>query len=234
MAFETYPPHMLLSFGGVLGSDANAPEQWSCNVRLATFLAGSSGFPANFDETQQMAYLLRHITDVQNLISGSPPGLSSQVGLQWIKCNAIAPNGDYFNEGVTSEVQFATVRGPAGGLQNQPFQVSLVCSFRSDVQRGLGSHGRIYLPCPGVSYTTDGKISQDMQGTANALDTFLTALTEEDGTNDVVPSIVSGGNASKPGIARFITKVLVGDVADTQRRRRNDLVEVYDMAVVRP
>lgn len=117
-----------------------------------------------------------------------------------------------------------------GGLSAYPGQCSIVCSLRADPDRGLGAKGRMYLPGINKLIGSNGKIS-----VGSADDISLGMKTFFDNINasfDLTGSVI---NASKgrtlpvpaAGVNRIVTSIKIGDVYDTQRRRRNSLTEVY-------
>lgn len=111
-----------------------------------------------------------------------------------------------------------------------PAQIALVATLVSPVPRGLASKGRMYLP--GITATVDGNgrmPDTDRLNICTGLRTFLRALVDFAGT-DNVPLVVSKGREAPfigAPIAREVFSVRVGNVYDTQRRRRNALTEVY-------
>lgn len=123
-----------------------------------------------------------------------------------------------------------------GGTGAVPPQCSIVASLRSATPRGLGSKGRMYLP--GVSSavsTTTGKItSSNTNDIRTTFQTFLNAVN----ASSAVPGqaiIASKGRTGVSPVAplnKLITQIQIGDVYDTQRRRRNALQEVYSLGTI--
>jgi hypothetical protein len=119
-----------------------------------------------------------------------------------------------------------------------PPQISLAATLSSDVQRGLGAKGRMYLPGVWDSVSTStGKL-----GTTTPTNVSLNLKTMFDAINsdtDIPGEVILASHGHKttiiPGgdivyispINTKVTGLRVGDVFDTQRRRRNDLPEVY-------
>lgn len=126
--------------------------------------------------------------------------------------------------------------GGGGGVAFPP-QVSLVASLRSDTPRGLASKGRMYLPGVNVGVGNGGKLAgSTVSALCDVLADFFTAV---NGSIDATGSVILASEGSKPplvapGISRMVTQVRVGDVYDTQRRRRNELVETYVSQPVLP
>lgn len=124
-----------------------------------------------------------------------------------------------------------------------PPQVTLAATLTSDVQRGLGAKGRMYLPgiWDGVS-TTNGKLaSTTPSNIKNNLKTFLDSVNADSDIPGYV-ILASHGHYFKDSLGVIegytgavntrVTGCRVGDVYDTQRRRRDDLPEVYYTAVL--
>jgi len=105
-----------------------------------------------------------------------------------------------------------------------PFQCATVISLLTDSATRHG-RGRFYLP-PLATGTVDGGLIS--AATITSLDTAWTAFFDSlntDGLNPVVRNRT--GHISTP-----VTGARVGNVFDTQRRRRNKLVEVYTAIAV--
>ncbi len=127
---------------------------------------------------------------------------------------------------------------PVGGQTGSPTlppQISVVASLHSTPSLGLAGKGRMFLPGCHLGLNTDAQISPTERGQlATTLATFLT------GVNAISPDVGTVANASKGrigipfanAITRPVTTVRIGSIYDTQRRRRNQLNEVYSSAVV--
>lgn len=120
-----------------------------------------------------------------------------------------------------------------GGLSTAiyPPQISLVASLRATAVHGLATHGRMYLP--GVASAIDittGKLPSSQQGTlATAFQTFIKGLNTDAPVGDQVALCSKGRTLPTvlAGVTQLVTHIEVGDVFDTQRRRRNGLSESY-------
>jgi len=105
-----------------------------------------------------------------------------------------------------------------------PFQCATVISLLTASATRHG-RGRFYLPPLAASFLLNGKLNSSAMTT---LDTAWTAFFDSlntDGVNPVVRNRT--GHISTP-----VTSARVGDVIDTQRRRRNKLVETYTTIAV--
>lgn len=108
-----------------------------------------------------------------------------------------------------------------------PLQNAAVASHRT-LQTGRAGRGRAFLPGLTKSATdTDSRISSTVQG---GLLSAQVALLEGLSYSGVLPGdphvrpVVTGGNFTRYGV---INQVRVGNIMDTQRRRRKSLPETY-------
>lgn len=129
-----------------------------------------------------------------------------------------------------------------GGGSAQPPQTSLVATLTSDVQRGLGSKGRMYLPGINSAVTNTGKVTATTPTNVSLnLKTMFDAINAD---ADIPGSVILASHGHKlttvPGgdvtyiepVNTLVTGLRIGDVYDTQRRRRNGLSEVYTTRVL--
>lgn len=121
--------------------------------------------------------------------------------------------------------------GASAGSAMVP-QASIVASLRVPATRGLASHGRMFLP--GNAYginNTDGRISTFNIGVlATNFKAFINAINAGAPSGEHV-SLASFGTTTptvQPGVTNTVTHIELGNVYDTQRRRRNGLVETYN------
>lgn len=111
--------------------------------------------------------------------------------------------------------------GTAAG-SGLPLQCAPCGSLRSTTAGSRG-RGRMFLPPPAVAVIgNNGRLTSTATGDmADGLQDYLTAMETATHTVGIVSSV--------GGIYQFynISTVRVGDVIDTQRRRRNGVAEVY-------
>lgn len=106
-----------------------------------------------------------------------------------------------------------------------PFQTSVVFSMRTGVP-GQSFRGRNYWPAIGMSVGADGQFGgvnsapQLALNWVNLLNAITAAYPE---VNPVQPVVYS----PTLNIVTLVTQVLVGSIPDTQRRRRDNLIELY-------
>lgn len=123
-----------------------------------------------------------------------------------------------------STIQGASVNSPL------PPQCTVVVTLLSDRPRGKASKGRMYLPGWANNLQGNGKMSGLHVGQlADNMKTFFDALT---GHIDIPDQLIlaAKGTGAFPALTAqndYVETIKVGDVIDTQRRRRNDLNETY-------
>lgn len=146
-------------------------------------------------------------------------------GLSSTKIALIGTNGKYQEFSSAYEFIHETpVPGPTP-VASAP-QLSAVVTVNSIRPRDPGRYNRFYVPTTAAS---NGPYKIQPTATASLADTTVTMLNEISdvmtGTGtEVIPLVVS---ASGAGSASPVIAVRVGDVIDTQRRRRNKLPETY-------
>lgn len=197
-----------LDFGGPLYADI-----WQCTLHLQG--VGMPTADAALDDLVQ---------DLSTWMVASQS--SSAAALAWVKFNEIDPVSrryksatDTYERILTTPVK-GTVEG--NGLPQQTLCVSLL----TGAKRGLASRGRFYPPSTILSLGSDGTVSKTgVNLVASAARTLITNLNNWPGTDTPMGGqvVVLGGN----GTTRNVNAVSVGNVMDTQRRRRSKLRESY-------
>lgn len=131
------------------------------------------------------------------------------------------PANTVYNNAVTSTGNF-------GSNPHVP-QASLVASLRNTGTHGLATKGRMYLP--GVYQTVDpssGRISSTAAtNIATNFQTFINGINSAAPVGTVVALCSKGTTTTPTGVSAAVTHVEIGNVYDTQRRRRNALTETY-------
>jgi hypothetical protein len=122
-----------------------------------------------------------------------------------------------------------------------PPQIALVASLLGTDPRGVASKGRMYLPGVAAGLDATGHIPDTQRNEIHAkFAAFLHAVTIFDGTPNV-PLLASPGSLNKDGTPKIggsspkmseVVRTKLGNVYDTQRRRRNGLVEQYVSALL--
>ena len=155
--------------------------------------------------------------------------LSKAANLKSIKAALIGPDGKYAAEPIIYEG--AATPGTAPGTTDQPVppQVALAVTLWSGATLGTQNYGRFFLPmpCMPLDLTTAGFSGATATAIATAAKTYITAVTTLlrplGASNTNLSASIMPADASKtPKVAFYVR---VGQLKDTQRRRRNALRE---------
>lgn len=217
MAYTAGPfdaPHLVLQWGGKLSGGA---EEWSCSLRFArtTGLAGNG-----YSDTMLTACK----NAIQTFHADGTVKISSQAKLSYVKLNPVDVNGHY-TDANTHQIIVADVGGGYAG-QIYPNQVALAVTLNTAFSRGPAHKGRFYIPIPCLSVATlqNGLISStDATAVKTAATTMLNSLNNAAADMSVA---VFSRKAGSPA-HHNVTSISVGQVLDTQRRRRRKLLEAY-------
>ena len=159
---------------------------------------------------------------------------STEYRFTQVKAARLATDGKYDNSDVQVSYPATTQTGNAFNPPMPP-QCALVATLIAGSGKGLAGKGRMYLPGICAPVDSTGHISVgSCQGIATKLAAFFDTI------NSSVDSPGHTVNASKGskallyvnGVTIPTNGVRVGNVYDTQRRRRDSLAEVYSAAVV--
>ena len=197
-----------LDFGGPLYADI-----WQCTLHMEG--AGMPTADAALDDL---------VKDLSTWMVASQS--ASSAALAWVKFNEIDPISRRYKSSTDTYERILTtpVRGSVEG--NGMPQQTLCISLLTGAKRGLASRGRFYPPATVLSLGSDGTVGKPaVTSVATAARTLITNLNNWPGTDTPLGGqvVVLGGN----GTTRPVTAVSVGNVMDTQRRRRNKLRESY-------
>jgi hypothetical protein len=203
------------------GTMFQGQEVWSTG-----FFLGQEGADAG-DPSQAAVDAIRDLWVA--FFTNSTSRISSNYQFTQAKIAAVGANGFTEKENVVYSYPAATT---VGGVSTEtlPPQCALVLTLLSDRPRGKAAKGRMYLPGIASSPGTNGKISTTVAtGVATNAKTFFDGVR----ANFNMPGLPilaakgSGAFAAMNAQNDFIQTIRVGDVIDTQRRRRNGLTEVY-------
>jgi hypothetical protein len=228
----TYQRHWLLSWGGTL---ATRRDIWANNVRFMNRETGSSD---SIGPDRMETLLDDFVGDIRAWVTNLASYHSNQVQVTWVKFNEIGPDGRYVDQTTTHARYLSGTSGDfpvINGTSTNPCPAyqSVCITTTTDVERGPGSKGRLFIPQCSVPLDSFGQISTaNLTQMAAAAASFFTDLGNEPSLDvtAVAPHVVS--NVGNPGPARRITGVKVGDVPDIISRRKNNIREVYQSATV--
>lgn len=214
-------PSLYVTWGGQIGSSGSGVDVWQTGIHVA---AASSLISPLMPDAGDMETLYEDI--LTPFHSDINVGISQGAKLLWAKAAVIDRNGDYEGDAINHDG--AAVAGAVTTDRGGP-QDSLVLSLWSGQALGKANYGRLYLPWNGIPVqATNGRISDGAATNASvaAGDLVDDLNTWVAGFNDAaykvrIMSAVGTGTTKTPAYVR------VGNVIDTQRRRRNKIVETY-------
>lgn len=213
-----------LEFGFLLNG---TPEVAYTGISFSTVVPGFVGAAAALAEYSASADAGQDLLDITgNFMSTTQLGWSDYSLLKTVKVAALDTAGHYLAEPFLYEDPDFHV----GAMAGVPPQCTVVLSLRSGFTLGRANYGRMYLPHTKPAFTAGFPYIPSASTAAISLagKVFVNALTtriQEDTTPLLVPTIMSAVGA---GTAKSVLSVAVGNVVDTQRRRREQLTEVYD------
>lgn len=159
-------------------------------------------------------------------------GNSNNVNFRWqtTQVKAARMNADGSTD--TDNVEYWNPSGTvAGGDVGSPFpaQIALAATLISSNVRGPASKGRMFLPGVHIGVGADGRADSGGIGTtATALNTFLSEVNDSvDVPNRIILVSTESVIPLRDSQNKKVEHLRMGNVFDTQRRRRNALVETY-------
>ena len=197
-----------LDFGGPLYADI-----WQCTLHMEG--VGMPTADAALDDL---------VKDLSTWMAASQSASSAALG--WVKFNEIDPLTRRYKSATETYERILTTPVRGGVEGNGMPQQTLCISLLTGAKRGLASRGRFYPPATVASLGSDGTVNPNsVLAIATAARTLITNLNNWPGTDTPLGGqvVVLGGN----GTTRPVTAVSVGNVMDTQRRRRSKLRESY-------
>lgn len=208
------------------GDMFNGAEEWSTG-----FWLGEEGVDATVPTQDAVDAMLALWT---TFFESSTSIISSQYFTTQCKIAHINTNGTTDAANVQYAFPAAAVNGVTA-VTILPAQCSLVVTLLSDRPRGLASKGRMYLPGIATNVSSNGKVSSATIGAiATNLETFFNGVRAHADIADD-PILAAKGTGAFPELTAqndYIESIRVGDVIDTQRRRRNGLTETWTTKVL--
>lgn len=210
----------LLRFGGTAWAGI---ESWSCGLKLKHL--GGDEVGAMQDEAKATIDEVRTLTIAY--LARATSKFHFETKLNWIKLNVIdASTGKYAFPHDPVYVEGLTQGGNGGaGIP----QVALCVTMRGDFERGTAAFGRWFIPASYAALETDGQLTTAFaQECASSACAYLAGLATIDsglGPDAWAPWLYGSGESGNRDSA--VRQVQVGKVYDTQRRRRENLLEDY-------
>lgn len=214
----------------VLGKSPDG-EVWSVNPRFGfhnggVFAQTSPGALA----LEQWAAAIAALNTGNVLPSGLRGLLSTSLSIEGIRCEVHTLAGQ-----MTQAAEFS-LNTPAAGTNTlqRPLNVAACFTLNRGASFGRSGRGRLFFPaCAGPALNTSARVPESTRNSLSAeLVTWLKAV------RDAFPD--PGGPPSEilrplvwsrtNGTTRWVQNVAMGDVLDSQRRRRDALRESYSLA----
>lgn len=219
-----YLPHCQVIIKGVLGTSALTPfETWQTGHQISD---------TNFADLPSQAQVDAISSDWGTAVHASSMNLSDAVIYTGLQVVAIAADGKWRKNPDGSYMQRSSTSGaPFTGAvaEYRDFPVSSVASLFT-TRAGAHGRGRMYWPLPVEPVFADGHVSDAAcANRALAVATTMTAINTILASGSYLGEVVV---ASRAGYLSKVTNVRVGNVHDTQRRRRNGLSETYSVHAV--
>jgi hypothetical protein len=209
-------PFIRISWGGSFDGEE---EIWSNNLNFSEL--GSQ-------DPDAADVLSRVNTEVSAAIqafhTNVDVGISNRCRLEWIKYAIIGSDFKYIGDAAVYDFPTPINGGSTGSIETQR---SLAVSFKTAVTRGPSSNGRFYIPAYRLGVGTNGRVT-----TTDQEDLLAAAITFVDDLNFAVhgagyPAHLSVVSQVNGGSFSWVEKVRIGDVIDSQRRRKNKMKEIY-------
>ena len=206
------------AFETVAGPNGTLTQQWTARV-------GQTGSPVNADAGVQIDLA----EDMRTFIAACSARISNYFRWTHVKIAPVLASGKY--GGPSSIYNFTTpvIGGDATGML--PPEVAIAVSWKAPVL-GRRGRGRVYLPATAQdAIVQDGIVSPTWRtALANAAKQLVEDLEDFPGVDALNGTFVtmSAGSAS----AVIPTEARVGSHADSQRRRQQDVPEVYTVVAL--
>lgn len=206
---------------GIKGKQGQS-EVWSVNPVLDPY----GEIPGDFDQVKFDAF-----TAAVGALT-LPTNLKNAMGLSTTITSIRAELRDTTLEGFLGASEFTLPTPIAGGsTANKPAQTCVVISLRSSSALASG-RGRMYWPATGlpIDATTLRLTSGVANGVVTDMKSYLTSIV------NAAESVFAPLGSAQFGVSIYsptkkiltpVTRLQVGDVLDTQRRRRDAFPETY-------
>jgi hypothetical protein len=210
----------------IMGTMYNTAEIWNTGFFVGTETADVT------PPTQAAADMVK--TAWQTFFTATGNSINYQFKTTGVKLALVNTDGHDDLAHIVTSMYTSPIAGAETGSGHPP-QIALVASLIAGTAKGVGHRGRMYLPGVAAPMDTTGHITTSYPASiATTLATFFSTVNSSFDSPGTVINASKGGTGFNlaPPINRSITDVNVGNVYDTQRRRRNALVETYSTHTV--
>lgn len=211
----------------ISGTMFSGTEQWSTGF----WMGKESADAGVFTEVTAQNILAAWETFFENSLHA----ISTQYATTQVKTALLLDTG----QTDTTQVHYAYPGSAINGAvasNTHPPQNAVVVTLLSDRPRGLASKGRMYLPGFSGSIDATAKMtSATRDNIATGMKTFFDSFVGDVDFNGNELILVAKGTGALPALTAqndYVESLRVGDVVDTQRRRRNSLNEVFTTRVL--
>lgn len=211
-----YKVHRLITLRGTLGTGSAGTDTWQFGLRFE--IDAAQTVVTNLVPEVNLTKCF----DAAKIMLGSAGIFSGSITLDEARGAVIGPLGKAV--GITTVVAPASKGVGTSQANLHPWSTALVVTLDAGGVRG-GRLGRIYLPCPAVPVTLDGRITPANRANYLAVaTTFLNSCQGPAAGGDNLNLVVASARFESN---RPVTSIRIGDVLDTQRRRDNRLNEGF-------
>lgn len=192
----------------------------------------STGFFMGFEGQDAPAITDTGVSDISNawetFFKKTDSEISNKYQYTMCKVQMLATDGKAVPDTARYYSPVAAVNGGSPS-QAMPPQIALVATLANSLPRGLATKGRMFLPGVNALVDATGHINSLTCGAiaTNLQSFFGTIMNDADTPGRAVLASTGNSLQLRPGEIRHVTQVRVGNVYDTQRRRRNALMEAY-------
>jgi hypothetical protein len=197
----------------------------------------STGFHMGFENADAPALTEQGAADIGEAFAtffrAQTSSVSDNYSFKLCKLSMLNNDGRVMADSSIYYQPLNAVVGAVGGPSLPP-QVSLVATLANSLPRGLATKGRMFLPGINAPIDDSGHLpalyTQDIATNLQAF--FNTIFQDADTPGNPVLASVGRGPLNMDGAIRNVTQIRIGNVYDTQRRRRNALQETYKVLPV--
>lgn len=204
----------------ISGTIAGGLENWSCSQ---DYVLDGGGSVTGQSDLQAWADLAAAALSAGE---ASYPQITGMMGA-FVDATEVAVYG-YEANGPAVAVGVSACGWSGSGTVDVPFS-TCVCVSKRTSRAGRSGRGRMYWPALGASIGSNGEFVLP----AEIADQFA-ELVVDLGNVDGVSTAIAVVTSQVLNLVTPVTEIRVGDVPDSQRRRRDRLVETYQSAVIIP
>lgn len=201
------------------GTCYGGAEIWQCGL----WLGDESADTSTATQGQVDAIAARWAT----FFHDSAVGINTNYLATQVKVANIKTDGHTDPLNVVYHTYTSPIVGGYGGSPMPP-QVALAATLTSASARGLAAKGRMFLPGVCLSVGSDGKLSSfSVGGIATAFQTLINGINTDAvaGQKVILAAKATTLPVAQAAVNKLVTGINVGNVYDTQRRRRDQLTE---------